>query len=51
MLHDLHYRRRTDIDALNGRIVELGDEVQVATPTNRMLVRLIHGATRRAKAR
>jgi 2-dehydropantoate 2-reductase len=47
MLFDLMNRGRTDIDSLNGKIVELGARVGIDTPANRMLTRLIHGAERR----
>ena len=47
MLFDLKNRGRTDIDSLNGKIVELGDRFGVDTPANRMLTRLIHDAERR----
>jgi 2-dehydropantoate 2-reductase len=46
MLHDLHVRGRTDIGALNGRIVELADRLGVGADTNRMLTGLIRAAER-----
>ncbi|HYL58453.1 MAG TPA: ketopantoate reductase family protein [Candidatus Acidoferrales bacterium] len=46
MLFDLKNRGRTDIDSLNGRIVELGERFGVDTPANRMLTRMIHDAER-----
>jgi 2-dehydropantoate 2-reductase len=46
MLHDLHVRGRTDIGALNGRIVELADRFGLEVETNRMLTRLIRAAER-----
>jgi 2-dehydropantoate 2-reductase len=46
MLHDLHVRGRTDIAALNGRIVELADRLGLEAETNRMLTRLIVAAER-----
>jgi 2-dehydropantoate 2-reductase len=46
MLHDLHVRGRTDIGALNGRIVELADRLGLDAETNRMLTRLIRAAER-----
>jgi 2-dehydropantoate 2-reductase len=49
MLHDLHVRGRTDIAALNGRIVELADRLGVDAETNRMLTRLIRAAERVTK--
>jgi 2-dehydropantoate 2-reductase len=47
MLFDLKNRGRTDIDSLNGKIVELGERFGVDTPANRMLTRMIHDAERR----
>ena len=46
MLHDLHVRGRTDIGALNGRIVELADRLEIGADTNRMLTGLIRAAER-----
>jgi len=46
MLHDLHVRGRTDIGALNGKIVELADQHGLDAETNRMLTRLIRAAER-----
>ncbi|MGC2495043.1 ketopantoate reductase family protein [Candidatus Binatus sp.] len=46
MMHDLHVRGRTDISALNGKIVELADRFGVDAETNRMLTRLIRAAER-----
>jgi 2-dehydropantoate 2-reductase len=46
MMHDLYVRGRTDIGALNGRIVELADRFGVDAETNRMLTRLIRAAER-----
>lgn len=42
MREDLLLRRRTEIDALNGAIVSFGAMVDVETPTNLYLTRLIH---------
>ncbi len=47
MLLDLTGRGRTDIDALNGKIVELAEKLGLDAPANRMLVRLVHGAERK----
>jgi 2-dehydropantoate 2-reductase len=47
MLFDLKNRGRTDIDSLNGKLVELGERFGVDTPANRMLTRMIHDAERR----
>jgi len=46
MLHDLHVRGRTDIGALNGKIVALADRFGLEAETNRMLTRLIRAAER-----
>jgi 2-dehydropantoate 2-reductase len=46
MWHDLHVRGRTEIGALNGRIVELADAFGLEAETNRMLTRLIRAAER-----
>jgi 2-dehydropantoate 2-reductase len=47
MLLDLTARGHTDIDALNGKIVELADKLGLGAPANRMLVRMVHGAERK----
>jgi 2-dehydropantoate 2-reductase len=44
MWDDLHVRGRTEIGALNGRIVELADGLRLDVETNRMLTRLIRAA-------
>ena len=41
MLQDLQRGRRTEIDAINGRIWRYGEEAQVPTPYNEILTRLI----------
>ncbi len=41
MLQDLQRGRRTEIDAINGRIWRYGEEVQVSTPYNEIVTRLI----------
>ncbi len=46
MLHDLHVRGRTEIGALNGKIVELADRFGLDAETNRMLMRLVKAAER-----
>jgi 2-dehydropantoate 2-reductase len=46
MLGDLRTRGRTDIDSLNGKIVELGDRLGLAVEVNRTLTRMIHAAER-----
>jgi 2-dehydropantoate 2-reductase len=42
MLQDVMRRRRTEIDHLNGHVVEEGRRVGVKTPFNETIVRLIH---------
>jgi 2-dehydropantoate 2-reductase len=51
MLHDLHVRGRTEIGALNGRIVELADRLGLDAETNRMLTRLVRAAERFSEKR
>jgi 2-dehydropantoate 2-reductase len=46
MLSDLHLRGRTEIGALNGRIVELAEGFGLDAETNRMLTRLVRAAER-----
>ncbi len=46
MLRDLHVRGRTEIGALNGKIVELADRLGLSAETNRMLTRLVRAAQR-----
>lgn len=41
MLQDIQRGRRTEIDALNGAIIELGKSLQVSTPVNETITRLI----------
>ncbi len=41
MLQDVLAQRRTEIDAINGRIVAHGQQVQVPTPVNALLTNLI----------
>ncbi len=48
MLYDLKNRGRTDVDALNGKIVELAEVNGLTAPVNRTLVREVHAAERRA---
>jgi 2-dehydropantoate 2-reductase len=51
MLYDLKHRGRTDVDSLNGKIVELADHLELRAPVNRILARQIHAAERAARAR
>jgi 2-dehydropantoate 2-reductase len=46
MLHDLETRGRTEIGALNGRVVELADRLGLPAEVNRMLTGLIRAAER-----
>ena len=46
MLYDLKNRGRTDIDSLNGKIVELAERSGLTAPINATLVRQIHAAER-----
>jgi len=41
MLQDIKAGKKTEIDALNGAIVELGKEVGVPTPTNELITLLV----------
>jgi len=43
MLQDVRRRRRTEVEAINGAVVEAGEEAGVATPANRVLLSLIRG--------
>lgn len=43
MLQDVDRRRRTEIDALNGAVVRLGEKLGVKTPVNRALTALVKG--------
>jgi len=49
MLYDLKNRGRTDIDWLNGKIVELAVQTGLRAPVNQMLVRQVHAAERAAR--
>jgi 2-dehydropantoate 2-reductase len=51
MLYDLKNRGRTDVDWLNGKIVELALQTGLTAPVNQMLVRQVHAAERAARAR
>ena len=51
MLYDLKNRGRTDIDSLNGKIVELADRSGLKAPVNATLVRQIHAAERASRTR
>mgnify|MGYP000235734060 CR=1 FL=1 len=43
MLQDISRGKKTEIDAINGMIVRLGEEVGVDTPVNRILTLLVRG--------
>ena len=43
MLMDVEAKRRTEIDYINGKIVEYGDRAGVPTPYNRMILALVKG--------
>ena len=45
MLQDLQAGRRTEVDALSGAVVDLGQRAGVATPVNRALLDLVRAAT------
>jgi len=48
MLQDVDRERRTEIDALNGAVVGLGEKLGVKTPVNRALTALVKGLEHRA---
>lgn len=50
MLQDLQRGRRTEIDAINGRIWQYGEEHGVATPYNETMTRLIRAREKRRGA-
>ena len=50
MLQDVARGRRTEIDALNGKISELGREYGVLTPVNDTLTALVKGIEKRGRA-
>jgi 2-dehydropantoate 2-reductase len=41
MLQDIENKRRTEIDVINGAVVEIGELYKVATPYNRVMVGLV----------
>jgi 2-dehydropantoate 2-reductase len=47
MLQDLQRGRRTEIDAINGRIWRYGADLNLPTPANETLTRLIWQRERR----
>jgi 2-dehydropantoate 2-reductase len=48
MLQDVDRGRRTEIDALNGAVVGLGEKLRVETPLNRALTALVKGLEHRS---
>jgi 2-dehydropantoate 2-reductase len=46
MLQDVLADRKTEIETVNGAVVELGTELGVPVPLNRALVALVHGLER-----
>jgi len=48
MLQDVERGRRTEIDALNGAVVGLGEKLGVETPVNRALTALVKGLEHRS---
>ena len=46
MLEDIHEHRKTEIDHINGAIVEYGEQEGIKTPYNRMAVALVMGKER-----
>ncbi len=51
MLQDLENGRRTEIDALNGYVVERGSALGLPTPRNLVLTGLVHAIESRSRAR
>lgn len=47
MLQDIETDRRTEIDEINGAIVELGDDAGIDVSYNRVMTALVHGLERR----
>lgn len=43
MVQDIEHGRRTEIDELNGVIIDLAKTADVAVPTNKHVTALIHG--------
>jgi 2-dehydropantoate 2-reductase len=49
MLQDIRRGRRTEIDAINGAVVRLGEEMGVPTPVNRWITALVRHREREAR--
>ncbi len=47
MRQDVDHRRKTEIDAINGYLVSLGNRHRIATPANKALVDAIHALEQR----
>lgn len=41
MLQDIQSGRRTEIDALNGAVVKLAHELEIAVPVNEVIVAMV----------
>ncbi len=50
MYQDLHSKRRTEVDFLNGAFSRMGDRLHIATPYNHLLTDLIHAKEHLARA-
>ena len=48
MWHDIMARRATEIDFINGAVLDLAQKLKIETPVNRPLVALIKQAAKRA---
>ena len=46
MREDFRQKRRTEVDALNGAIAYMGEQLEIPCPTNTFLTRLVHGYER-----
>lgn len=46
MLQDIRYGRKTEVDAINGAVARLGEELGVPTPLNRLVTVLVHNRER-----
>lgn len=51
MLQDVHRQRRTEVEAINGAVVEAGGTAGIPTPTNWVLTSLIRGIEQTYAAR
>lgn len=46
MHEDFRRKRRTEIDALNGAIAHMGNQLEIVCPTNAMITQMVHGYER-----